>query len=175
MILVTVGMDIYGYDRLVQAADELASLVDEDVIIQRGTTTYVPRFAKHVDYVDGTQIEKWMSEARVVVAHGGAGTILDVLKSGKPLILAPRARHLGEHIDDHQFELSEALTEQGWVVAVTELSAETLSQAISQATQLKQVTPCETGLHSGLREWLNEQAVIPHPRRWRLLHWCRRS
>ncbi len=38
MIFVTVGTHHQGFDRLVQAADELAAELDEQVVIQRGVT-----------------------------------------------------------------------------------------------------------------------------------------
>jgi UDP-N-acetylglucosamine transferase subunit ALG13 len=169
MILVTVGAT-RPFDRLVKAADELASLADEPLIIQRGTGPYKPRFALHVDFVDEVQMRKWLSESRVVVSHAGGGSIFDALQAGKPLVLAPRIARLGEHIDDHQFELAEALAAQGRTVVVADLSAATLVEAISQAEQLqKEVKLREDGLHAALRNWLAEQAAGPPPRRCRLL------
>ena len=84
MIFVTVGMHTQPFDRLVRAADGLAALVDERVIIQRGVTSYVPRCAQHVDYADGEKMGRWLSEARMVISHAGAGSILGVLRAGKP-------------------------------------------------------------------------------------------
>jgi UDP-N-acetylglucosamine transferase subunit ALG13 len=169
MILVTVGAT-RPFDRLVEAADELALLVDEPLIIQCGAGSYKPRFASHVDFVDEAQMRKWLSESRVVVSHAGGGSIFDTLQAGKPLVLAPRIARLGEHIDDHQFELAEALAAQERTVVVTDLSTATLVEAISQAEQLqKEVKFGESGLHAALRDWLAEQAAGSPPRRCRLL------
>ena len=38
MILVTVGTHVLGFDRLVKKMDEIASKIDEEVIIQIGNT-----------------------------------------------------------------------------------------------------------------------------------------
>ena len=134
MILVTVGSS-WAFDRLVRTADELAVHLDESMIIQRGESSHVPQHAQHVDTVDGIQMQDWLSEARVVVAHAGAGTILSVLQAGKPLVIVPRMARFGEVIDDHQLELAEALESRGWVAMVTDLSVESLAEAIGRTDE----------------------------------------
>ena len=42
MILVTVGTHPQGFDRLVRPMDELAALLEEEVIIQFGSSSYEP-------------------------------------------------------------------------------------------------------------------------------------
>lgn len=159
MILVMVGMHTQPFDRLVCAADALASVVEERVIIQRGASRHVPRFAQYVDTVDEAQIRNWLVEARVVISHAGAGSILSALQAGKPLVLAPRTARFDEHFDDHQLELAEVLSERGRAVTVTDLSASTLVDAIERAANLTGETLCETGLHAALRGWLEEQST----------------
>jgi UDP-N-acetylglucosamine transferase subunit ALG13 len=172
MILVSVGT--LPFDRLVIAADEMAAHLGEPVVIQRSAGAYVPRCARHVDYVDEAQMARWLFEARVVIAHAGAGSILSALRAGTPLVLAPRLACLAEVGDDHQFELAGALASQRRAVVVTELSVEALAQAIAQAEQLGAASVGETGLHAALRDWLDKQAARP-PSRWaRLLRWVRR-
>jgi UDP-N-acetylglucosamine transferase subunit ALG13 len=161
-----VGTHNQPFDRLVRAADELASRLEETVIIQCGAATYRPQFAQFIDFVDEAQMGRWLSGCRVVVAHSGIGSILDALQAGKPLVLAPRMVRFDEHVDDHQFELAEAMAGQGRAVMVTDLSAGALAEAIIQAMRLDRRGSSETGLYAALREWLAEQAVQP-PSRWR--------
>lgn len=172
MILVTVG-STRPFDRLVRAADELASLVDERVIIQCGAGSYRPGHARHVRFVSAAQMQEWLSQARVVISHAGAGSILAALRAGKPLVLAPRICRLGEHLDDHQFELAQILLERGQAVMVTHLSAATLVQAIAAAGHQEREMG-QTGLHAALRDWLAGQAAKPPPRRWRTFRRGRR-
>ena len=110
MIFVTVGLHPAGFDRLVQAADEMAALVQEEVVIQCGGTHYKPRFSEYFDFADEPEMQRWLSKARVVVTHGGAGSILNALQIGKALVVVPRLKRFGEAIDDHQLELAEALS-----------------------------------------------------------------
>jgi beta-1,4-N-acetylglucosaminyltransferase len=166
MILVTVGVHNQPLERLVEAADELASQIDEPMIIQRGPSSYIPRFAQHVVFVEEAQLLRWLSQARVVVSHAGAGTILNALVAGKPLVVVPRIAALGEVIDDHQFELAEALDERGRVVVVTELSAGSLAEAIEHAPRRCTGDRHGTGLQTALQIWLTEQASRPPSRSW---------
>ena len=118
MIFVTVGQHPEGFDRLVRAADAMAPFIEEPVVIQRGGTRYTPGFTRYFDFVAEAQVQEWLSQARIVVSHGGAGSILNALQARKPLIIVPRLKRFGEAIDDHQLELAETLSRQGKVVVV---------------------------------------------------------
>jgi beta-1,4-N-acetylglucosaminyltransferase len=161
LILVTVGMHNQPFDRLVQAADELASLVEEPVVIQRGVSRYTPTFGQYFDFADEAQMRKWVSEARVVVSHGGAGSIISALQAGKSLVIVPRLKRFGEHFDDHQLELAEALAKVGRAIIVVVLSAEALREAIARASGWVHTETIGGGLQSRLRAWLSEQTVQP--------------
>lgn len=170
MIFVTVGLHPDGFDRLVQAADEMASWAEETVVIQRGGTEYTPRSTPYFDFADEAQMQQWLSEARVVVLHGGAGSIINALRSNKPLVVAPRLKRFGEVIDDHQLELAEVLSRQGKAIAVMDVTAEALWQAIVQSIerwgQAAGQASANHKLQDTLRAWLAEQAT-PSTRRAR--------
>ena len=159
MIFVTVGMHPQGFERLVRAADDLAASWEEPVMIQRGCTTYEPRFAAFVDYVDEAQMEAWLREADVVVSHAGAGSILQTLYAGKPLVIVPRLRRYGEHIDDHQLELAGTLARQGKAVALLDFSADKLLEAIVQASALVEQRLYDGALVAAVGKWLAEQSA----------------
>jgi beta-1,4-N-acetylglucosaminyltransferase len=169
MILVTVGLHPQGFDRLVQAADAMASLVEETVIIQYGSTRYRPKRARHFDFVDEAEMRNWLGKARVVVSHGGAGSILSALQANKPLVVVPRLKRFGEVFDNHQLELTEALAQLGRSVTVTDLSSKTLSRAVEEAELLISHTPADCKLQVSLRDWLGRQTAQSMPRRWRFL------
>ena len=119
MIFVTVGMHQEGFDRLIKKMDEIAGNIDEEVIMQIGSTEYQPRNAKYFEFTEDFQrVQELNRKARVVVCHGGAGTIITALEQGTPVIAVPRLKRYGEHINDHQLELVDALVEEGKVMAV---------------------------------------------------------
>jgi beta-1,4-N-acetylglucosaminyltransferase len=158
LILVTVGMHNAPFDRLVRSADEMASFIEESVVIQRGVSEYTPTFSQYVDFTDEAQMQAWLSQVRAVVSHAGAGSILSALKAGKPLVLVPRLRRFGEHVDDHQLELAEALAQRKKAVIVLEPSAGDLHEAVAQANELARTRTVSNSLQAALRAWLAEQA-----------------
>jgi UDP-N-acetylglucosamine transferase subunit ALG13 len=135
LILVTVGTHNRGFDRLVKAMDELAAALDEPVIMQRGSSAYEPRHAEHFQWTTGQQIERLVEEARVVVTHAAAGSILVALLHDRPLVVVPRLRRFDECIDDHQQQLAAALHAAGKAVLAEELSAAALRTALDQAAR----------------------------------------
>jgi hypothetical protein len=52
LILVTIGMHDAPFDRLVRAADEMASRIEESVVIQRGVSRYMATFSKCFDFAN---------------------------------------------------------------------------------------------------------------------------
>jgi UDP-N-acetylglucosamine--N-acetylmuramyl-(pentapeptide) pyrophosphoryl-undecaprenol N-acetylglucosamine transferase len=54
------------------------------------------------------------------VCHGGAGIISSALAAARRPIVVPRRASLGEHVDDHQYQLTRKLADWGLVVAVEE-------------------------------------------------------
>ena len=135
MILVTVGTHNHGFDRLVTAMDELAAELDEPVIVQLGSSSYEPRHAEHFRWTTGQQIEQLVEEARVVVSHAAAGSILVALLRERPLVVVPRLRRFDECIDDHQQQLAAALHAAGKAVLAHEVSAAGLRAALDQAVR----------------------------------------
>ncbi len=135
MIFVTVGTHNQGFDRLVQAADELAATTDEKILIQCGSSTYEPRFAEYFQWTSGQKMKQFTCEARIVITHAAAGAIILAFQHGKPLIVVPRSKRFNEHGDDHQQELANALAAQERTVIVQEPSVAALYQAVEQVKQ----------------------------------------
>jgi beta-1,4-N-acetylglucosaminyltransferase len=123
MIFVTVGMHYQGFERLICKMDEIAGKIDEEVVMQIGSTQYIPKAAKYFEFVDSDlTIMAHFKNARVIVSHAGAGTLLNALNLGKPIIVVPRLKMFGEHIDDQQLELAEALSTQGRAIAINDIN-----------------------------------------------------
>ena len=131
MILVTVGTHNQGFDRLVKKMDEIAEELGEEVVVQKGHTSYEPRNARFFDFASRGEMEKWVEKARVVVTHGGAGSIVFALGKNKPVVVVPRLKKYGEHVNDHQIELARALEKEGRVKAV--LDVKDLKRCIQEA------------------------------------------
>jgi beta-1,4-N-acetylglucosaminyltransferase len=122
MIFVTVGFHDQPFTRLIAKMDEIAGRTGEEVIIQKGCTEFKTTYATSFDFLPSD--EEYMElfkKARVIVSHAGAGTVLNSLVHGKRTILVPRLRRYGEHVNDHQIELSDALKDRRLITVIQEV------------------------------------------------------
>lgn len=154
MILVTVGTHTQQFDRLVSAADELAVLIKEQVIIQCGCTKALPVHAKFERFYSPAEMQDLVKQARVVIAHAGAGTALNSLKLKKPLVIVPREKRFGESVDDHQTQLAVGLATQGKAILVESVSAEGLLTAVKKADDIEVSSTSQPQLIQSLRKTL---------------------
>lgn len=118
MIFVTVGNHYQSFERLIRKTDEIAGKIDEKVIMQIGHTNYKPINAEYFDFKTYPEMEELNQKARVVVCHGGEGSIITALEQGTPVISVPRLERYGEHSNDHQLEIVKAMAEEGKIIAL---------------------------------------------------------
>jgi len=132
LIFVTIGMHPEGFERLIRKMDEIAGRIKEEVVMQIGGTKYTPKNAKHFDFTTEQKIKELCQKARVVVIHGGVGTILDALEQATSVVAVPRLKEYGEVIDDHQLYLVQELERAGKVTAV--YNVEKLEDALKKVS-----------------------------------------
>ena len=117
MILVTVGTQKQSFDRLFDLIRNSKELKKEELIVQRGyTKCNNSKRIKAFDFIPLDQMEDYISKADLVISHGGVGTIFSAIKKGKKVIAVPRLAKYGEHINDHQIEICEALEKEGYIL-----------------------------------------------------------
>jgi beta-1,4-N-acetylglucosaminyltransferase len=121
MIFVTVGLHYQGFDRLIRKMDEIAGNIDEEIIMQIGSTKYKPKNAKCFEYIDDEGMTELFNAARIIVTHAGSGTLLDLIRLKRPFIAVPRLKIFNEHIDDQQIELAYALSESYNIVSIYDI------------------------------------------------------
>jgi UDP-N-acetylglucosamine transferase subunit ALG13 len=102
MIFATVGTQL-PFDRLLSGLDGWAATnPDISVLAQTGRTARRFRHLETVRALDQGAFRARLSEARLVVAHAGMGSVLSAVELGRPVILMPRLARFGEHRNDHQ-------------------------------------------------------------------------
>ncbi len=106
MIFVTVGTHEQPFDRLAEAVDDLARTLDEEVVIQTGYCTYVPKYCTYSKFYPYSRMLELVEQARIVVTHGGPSSFIMPLQVGKTPIVVPRQEKYGEHVNDHQLEFA---------------------------------------------------------------------
>jgi beta-1,4-N-acetylglucosaminyltransferase len=152
LIFVTVG-GMRPFDRLVRVVDRIAGKLDEKVVMQIGSTDFEPKNCRYFRFVPQEEIDKWYSDARVIIAHAGIGTILAVLEHNKPLILVPRMKRYGEVFDDHQLEIAREMEKRG-ITVVHDLG--NLESAIEIASLHSIRSKDEATLVRRLKEYLDK-------------------
>ncbi|KAH7914965.1 glycosyl transferase [Hygrophoropsis aurantiaca] len=128
LVFVTVGST--KFDALAQAVlseSVLKSLHDKGykyLVLQRGNSDVGISEETLSLRREGVDIEAWKYKASIqtdieradlVISHSGSGTVLDVLRLGKPLIVVPNPTLL----DNHQEELASELENLGYLKAAS--------------------------------------------------------
>lgn len=123
MIFITLGSREYQFDRLLKKIDELIEekAIDDVVFAQIGQSTYTPKYYNYERYLSKLDFQMKQSEADLIISHGGTGALVSALKLGKQVIAVPRLAKYGEHIDDHQLQVTSALKDEGYLVSVLDM------------------------------------------------------
>lgn len=117
MIFIAVGTQKFQFNRLLQSFDYLieSGQIEEKVFAQVGYSDYIPQNYQHVNFLDSADFEKYILECSILVTHSGVGTIVTGLRNNKKIIVVPRQKRYGEHIDNHQIEIAEAFSKSQYV------------------------------------------------------------
>ena len=143
MILVVVGTLGYPFDRLLKKMDEIAPELSEEVVMQLGVSEYEPKNTKSFHFESEETLNDLYDKCSLLVCHAGAGTILNGLVRGKPIVLVPRRAAEKEVTTDHQLLLVDKMEKQGKAVGIIDING--LKDAIFKA-----------------RESSSEPAVVDH-------------
>jgi UDP-N-acetylglucosamine transferase subunit ALG13 len=114
-VFVTVGTDHHPFDRMVEWIEGwLSGRGAIDCFIQYGDSRR-PSIAGGQALISHEEMDRRIASADVIVCHGGPGTIVDCLRSGRKPIVLPRRHALGEHVDDHQRRFARRLESAGYI------------------------------------------------------------
>ena len=120
MIFVTVGTHEQQFDRLIRKIDDLKKQgkIKEDVFIQLGYSNYIPEKCKWKKMIGYEEMNKYMSSARIIITHGGPGSIFQSINHDKIPVVVARNPEFSEHVDEHQMEFSRKLDNKKKVIAI---------------------------------------------------------
>jgi UDP-N-acetylglucosamine transferase subunit ALG13 len=135
-IFLTVGT-VMPFDRMINNTNELkeAGIVTEDIFAQVGESDITPSSMEVSQTLTQETLNKHLAESKIAIVHGGSGSMLGAIRFGCIVIAMPRRADLGEHYDDHQFELVGAFRDMGLVIEAR--TKEELSDAIEKARSLE--------------------------------------
>jgi UDP-N-acetylglucosamine transferase subunit ALG13 len=115
---VAVGTHRQPYTRLLGLVSRgiEEGLLPDPVRAQVGPARWSAPTAQVSPHLSREELESAVRSAAIVVCHGGAGIISSALAAGRRPIVVPRRASLGEHVDDHQDQLTRKLADWGLVV-----------------------------------------------------------
>ena len=128
-----VGMTGMGppFTRMVRGlADYASSHPGEEIWVQHGKAE-LPPLLSGAPFVERDVMLERLRAADVVVTHAGCGSLFDAMSLGQTPVVVPRLERFGEHVNDHQLELLDALSAEGRIVAVRDIAD--LPRAIDEA------------------------------------------
>ena len=160
-VIKDLAVDRSAFDRIIQEADLVAcALPKEEVFIQIADNVRAPHTARWERWLTYEEFSQRLDDARVVVTHAGAGTLLSCVKRGKVAISIPRRSERGEHVDNHQVEFATKMAELGH--AIVGESPEELCRLVldyeSELGKLRQRGVSSPTLGATLKRWITQGA-----------------
>lgn len=159
MIFVTVGTHEQPFNRLVKKIDELKKegVITEEVIIQTGFSTYEPKYCQWSKLIPYQQMVKNVTDARIVITHGGPASFIMPLQIGKTPIVVPRQKEFEEHVNNHQVEFARNVAQKmGTIIPVENI--DTLGKIIMNYDRI--VAGMKHEVHSNNAKFNNELEKI---------------
>jgi UDP-N-acetylglucosamine transferase subunit ALG13 len=158
VIFVTVGTHQQPFARLL---DGLAGLPAGELVVQHGYAPAPAGVARAAPFMPYLEMVRCFEEAERVVTHAGVGSILSARRAGHVPVVVPRQKRHGEHVDDHQLELTRALAATGHVIAVLDMA--TLAAALASAPPRGAPAGSSGALHAAVREALGAASAPQRP------------
>ncbi len=124
MILVLLGTQNNSFSRLLNKIEECIDnkIINEEVVVQAGHTNFNSSKMKVLDFISQEELDNLISKARIIITHGGVGSIINSIKHGKKVIAVPRLMKYGEHVNDHQIQIIEKFSKEKYIVGIAELN-----------------------------------------------------
>ncbi|MEE2060392.1 glycosyltransferase [Rhodococcus artemisiae] len=120
-IFVTLGtIKPYRFDSAVDAVLR-TGLANDETVWQLGSTTREGLPGIIYETVENDHFESLVKDADVVITHSGVGSILKILGLGKYPVVLPRDKSRGEHVDDHQMQIANLVSQSAISTAVDPL------------------------------------------------------
>jgi beta-1,4-N-acetylglucosaminyltransferase len=105
VIFATVGTG--KFESLVKELDKIAPKLKEKIIIQIGAGEYKPKNCEWFKFAPNLQ--KYYKRAELIIAHGGPGTVFEILDTGKKFVACANRDRTDPQ---HQVEFLEAISKE---------------------------------------------------------------
>lgn len=110
-LFVPLGTQKFPFNRLVKALNglvESGAYMPQEIVMQSMVYEERPKFM-HFDVIPLETFNNYLDNAEVIITHSGVNSIISSMNRNKPLIIVPRMKQFGEHVDDHQIEIADLM------------------------------------------------------------------
>lgn len=135
-------------EEIVRKLDEIAPRIKDDILILLGETKYVPKNCKYLRSVPS--IVPFIRKSKLVISHGGAGTLFECLDNGVRVIAIAK-----KHADDHQTDIINKLSIDGYIIKCNDL--EKLEYYISSNHRLKKYRRLKCGIPDAIMDFIEKE------------------
>lgn len=113
MIFVTYGTQPHDFKYLGQVVNEIDSSLEVNVQIGESENN-IKRLNTNI-FKYTPDFDQYIEDCDILITHGGVGSIMSGLKRQKKVIAISRLAKYGEHVDDHQLEVTSKLAAQNYI------------------------------------------------------------
>ena len=137
MIFVTLGSQKFQFNRLLIEIDRLIEegKITEKVFAQTGYSDYKPKNYKFNKFLNRDEFNDIMSKCDKVITHGGTGAIIGAIKKRKKVIAITRLSEFGEHVDDHQLQITKQFSDMNLSRSINKIDE--LEECLVEIEKLK--------------------------------------
>ena len=171
MILVTLGTQNRDFSRLLDEIEKQIKYknIKEKVIVQAGYTKYNSDNMEIFDFISSDELEKLVKKCRILITHGGVGSILTGIKNNKPIIAAARLSKYREHTNDHQKQIIKEFEDEGYLLELRDFKK--LDKLLVKANSFKpkKFTSNTNNFTSNIKEYIEADNHISWFNRYRHL------
>jgi len=121
-IVVLLGTQNKPFHRLLEAIENSEFVLQHEVIIQSGYTSFNSTNFTSFDFCTQEEINHLINDADLLITHAGVGSITNALKREKKVIVAPRLSKYKEMKNDHQLQIMEAFAKKGYVLPLIDFN-----------------------------------------------------
>lgn len=137
MIFVTLGTQDKPFTRLLEAIQKQIDNgnIKDKVVVQAGYTKFKSDNMEIYDLINMEDFDRLIKDCDILITHGGVGNILTGLKYNKKIIAAARLEKYGEHTNDHQLQIVDKFTDEGYILKLEDFDK--LDEVLKKAFKFK--------------------------------------
>tara|TARA_X000000950_G_C13845726_1_gene632240 strand:- start:301 stop:792 length:492 start_codon:yes stop_codon:yes gene_type:complete len=135
MIFITIGNEYRNFQRMNDLVIFLANkLPQEEFIFQYGHSEIekqIPKNIKIHKFISRTEFKINLTNAKFVITHAGAGTLLQCFEKNIIPFVLPRRAELNEHLNNHQLDILNQFFEKKLCVNIDKIEAKEVFKMIN--------------------------------------------